>query len=66
MVGSRAFSADGRPDRVLMRVWWNWETRRLQVPVPAREWGFEALHAHQFAVGIAGCAHVAELVDAQP
>ena len=30
-----------------MRVWRNWQTRWLQVPVGATSWGFESLHPHQ-------------------
>ena len=30
----------------LTREWRNWQTRRIQVPVPARAWGFKSPLAH--------------------
>ncbi|MCU1442077.1 MAG: hypothetical protein JWQ59_227, partial [Cryobacterium sp.] len=30
----------------IMREWRNWQTRWLQVPVPARAWGFKSPLAH--------------------
>src|ERR1700730_15500786 len=30
----------------LAREWRNWQTRRIQVPVPARAWGFKSPLAH--------------------
>ena len=32
--------------RPLTREWRNWQTRRIQVPVPARAWGFKSPLAH--------------------
>ena len=36
----------GLPCRSLTREWRNWQTRRIQVPVPARAWGFKSPLAH--------------------
>ena len=32
------------------REWRNWQTRRIQVPVPARAWGFKSPLAHVLSV----------------
>jgi hypothetical protein len=37
-----SFSTTPRPSRM----WRNWQTRRLQVPVPLWEWRFDSSHPH--------------------
>ena len=45
-----------------VRMWRNWQTRMVQVHVPARVWGFESLLRHQAAIPARRAARVDPVV----
>jgi hypothetical protein len=45
-------------------VWWNWQTRRTQNPVPAREWEFDSPHRHHIFQWVMPCSTITVLCRA--